>query len=149
LSVSVAAHAVDRAGGAGADGIRIATRMFGGDGNRFIRAARDGTFVVKRIVLAEVNDETDAPGTGRKGYGGAHLNAESFVGLDVGDARFCGRVVVSAAPDVDGARRGRGTAGVGLSTNTCGIGRRANVIFDFLLGFLTIDETSQERRENR
>ena len=146
MSVSVAAHAVDRAGGAGADGVGVATRMFGGDGDGTIRAADDGTFVVKRIVLTEVNDETDALGTGRKRYGGAHLNAESFVGLGVGDARFRGCVVVSAAPDVDGARRGNRAASVGLSTKACGIGRGANVIFDLLLGLLAHDETSPEKR---
>ena len=148
MSVSVAAHAVDRAGGAGADGVGVATRMFGGDGDGTIRAAANGTFVVKRIVLAEVNDETDALGTGRKRYGGAHLNAESFVGLGVGDARFRGCVVVSAAPDVDGARRGNRAASVGLSTKACGIGRGANVILDVRLGLLANVDTSHEKRQD-
>jgi hypothetical protein len=33
LGVCVAAHAVDRAGRASADGVSVATRMLGGDGN--------------------------------------------------------------------------------------------------------------------
>ena len=146
MSFGVAAHAVDRTGGAGADGVGVATRMFGGDGDGTIRAANDGAFVVKGIVLTEINDETGVLGTGRKSDSGADLNAEGLVALGVGDTRFRGGVAASAAPDIDGARRGRGATSVGLSTNACGIGRGANVIFDLLLGLLAHDEASQEKR---
>jgi hypothetical protein len=121
--------------------------MFGGDGDGAIRSARDGTFMVKGIVFAEVNDETDVPGAGDKSDGGADLNAERFVGLGVWGARFRGGGTASAAPDIDGARRGSGAASVGLSANACEIGPGANVILDSIFGFLASDETSEEKRQ--
>ena len=148
LSGRVAAHAVNGAGGASADGIGVATRMFGGDGDGAICASDDRTFVVKGIVLTEVDNETGVFGTGRENDGGAYLNAERFVGFCVGDTRFRVGVVASAAPDIDGARRGRGAASAGLGANACGIGRGANAIFDFLLGVLANNETSQEKRQD-
>jgi hypothetical protein len=78
--------------------------MFSGDGDGTIRAANDGTLVVKRIVLAKVNDETGVLGAGGKGDGGADLNAEGLVVLGVGDTRLGGGVAASAAPDINGAR---------------------------------------------
>jgi len=121
--------------------------MFGGDGDETIRAATDGTFVVKGIVFAEVDDETGVPGAGGESDVGADLNAERLVGLGVGGTRFRGGGAASAAPDIDGARRGSGAASVGLSANASGIGPGANVIFDSLFGFLANDETSQEKRQ--
>lgn len=148
LCVGVSAHALDSAGSASADRIGVATGMFGSDGDGTIRAPDDGTFMVEGIVLAEVNDETGVLGTGRKRYGGAHLNAKRLVGLSVGHAWFRGGVVASAAPNIDDARRGRGSTGVCLSANACGIGRGASVIFDFLLGVLANDVTCQKKRHD-
>ena len=148
LSDGVAAHAVDGARGASADRICIATRMFGSDGNSALRAARDGTFVVKGIVFAKVDDKADVLRIGGERHSGADFNAEGFVGLSVGDTRLSGGVSASAAPDIDGARRGNGTTSVGLRANACGIRRRANVIFDLLLGLLAPDKTSQEKRQD-
>ena len=133
---------MDGAGGASADGISVATRMFGGDSNGAFRAARDGTLVVKGIVFAKIDDKTDVLRTGGESDSGANFNTESFVGLCSWDTRFRGGITAAAPPDINGARRGRGAATVGLRANTCGIGRGANVIFDFLLGFLAIDETT-------
>lgn len=148
LRVGIAAHAHDRTGGASANGIGVATWVFGRDGNRAIRAADDGAIVVKGVVLAEINDKTRVLGTSGESDGGADLNAEGFVGLGVRDTRFRGGGVASAAPDIDGARRGSGAAGVGLGANACLIGHRANVIFDFLFGFLADDEASHEKRQD-
>lgn len=142
LTGRVAAHAANGAGGASADGIVIATRMFGGDGDRAICAANNGTFVVKGIVLTEVDDETGVFGTGGESDGSADLNAERFIGFCVRDTRFRGGVVASATPDIDGARRGSGAASAGLGANACGIGRGANAIVDFLFGVLANNETS-------
>ena len=50
-----------------------------------------------------------------------------------------------AAPDVDGAGRGGGTARVRCDTNAFGIGSRAYVVLDFLLGALADHETSQKK----
>jgi len=146
LRVSVAAHAANGAGGASADGIGVATRMLGDDGDGAICAANDGTFMVKGIVLTEVDDETGVFGTGGESDGGADLNAERFVGFCVKDTRFRGSVVASAAPDIDGARRGNRAASVGFGANACGIGRGANAIFDFLLRVLPDDEAGHEKR---
>ena len=79
--------------------------------------------MVKRVVLAEVNDETSVLGTGGESDGSADLNAERLVGLSVGDARLRSGIVVSAAPDIDGARRGSRPTNVGFGTNVRGIGR--------------------------
>jgi hypothetical protein len=136
LSGRVATHAVNGAGCAGADGIGVATRMFSGDGYGAICASNDGTFMVKGIIFTEVDDESGVFGTAGESDGGADLDAERFVAFRVGDARCRGGVVPSAAPDIDGARRGSGPASVGLGANACGIRRGANVIFGFLLGVL-------------
>jgi hypothetical protein len=72
---------------------------------------------------------------------------ERFVGLGVWGARFRGGGTASAAPDIDGARRGSGAASVGLSANACEIGPGANVILDSIFGFLANDETSEEKRQ--
>jgi len=141
LSVGVTAHAVDRAGGASAHGIGVAAWVFGRDGDRAIRAADDGAIVVKGVVLAKIDDKTRVLGTGGESDGGADLNAKGFVGLGVGDTRCSGSVAASAAPDINGARRGSGAASVSVSAYACWIGRRANVILDFLFGFLANDET--------
>ena len=148
LSVSVAAHAVDGARGASTDGVGVAARMFGGDGDRAICAANDGTFVVKRIGTPEVDDETGVLGTRGESDASANLNTESFVGLGVGDTRCRGGEGASAAPDIDCAGRGTGAAGVGRRADACGIGRGANVILDFLFGLLANVETSQKKRQD-
>ena len=148
MRVSVAAHAMDRAGGASADGIRVATWMFGSDGDGTIRAANDGAFVVKGIVLLEINDETGILRTGGESDGGADLNAERSVGLGVGDTRLGRGVALSAAPDIDGAWRGSRATSVGRSTDA-GIGRGTNVIFDALLGLSANREIGQEKRQNK
>jgi len=148
LSVGVAAHAIHRAGGASAKRIGVATWMFGDDGDGTIRAANDGTLVVKGVVLTEVNNETGVLGTSGESDGGADLNAERRVGFGVGETRFRGGVVAPAAPDVDNARRRSGAASVGLSADACGIGRGANVILNLLLGALANDETCHQRRND-
>ena len=105
LSVGVAAHAVDRAGSASADGVRVAAGMFGRDGYGTICTANYGTFVVKGIFLPEINDETRILGTGREGDGGTDLNAEGLVGLGIRETRFRSGVTSSAAPYVNCAGR--------------------------------------------
>ena len=148
MSVGVAAHAIHRAGGASANRIGVTTWMFGGDVDGTIRAANDGTLVVKGVVLTEVNNETGVLRTSGESDGGADLNAERRVGFGVGETRFRGGVVASAASDVDNARRRSGAASVGLSADACGIGRRANVILNLFFSILTDDETCQEKRHD-
>ena len=120
--------------------------MFGGNGDGAICAANDGTFMVKGIVLTEVDDEAGVLGTGGESNRGANLNAECFVGFRIGDTWFRGGVVVSAAPDIDDARRGSGAASDGLGANARGIGRGANAIFDFLLRVLPDEEAGHQKR---
>jgi hypothetical protein len=86
--------------------------MLGDHGDGSIGTAHDRPFVVEGIRAAEVDDEACVLGTAHEGDRGSDFNAEGFVLLGVGDARFCGCVGTLAAPDVDGARRGSGTAGV-------------------------------------
>ena len=86
--------------------------MFGGHGNGAIRAAYDGTLVIKWISIVEVDDEASVLRIAHKGDGGADLNAEDFVGFCVGYARGRGGTGTPAAPDVDGTGGGRGTTGV-------------------------------------
>src|SRR5258708_30092560 len=81
LGAGVAAHPVDGAGGASADGVGVAAGMLGGDGNGAIRAAYDRAFMIEGIASAEVDDKAGVLGTARKCDGGAHLNTEGFVGL--------------------------------------------------------------------
>lgn len=142
MSGGVAAHSGDSAGGAGADGVGVATGMFSGDGNGAIGSTNDGIFVVKGICFTKVDDEAGVLGTARERDSSAGLNAEGRVGLGVGNTGFGGGGVAPAAPDINAARRGCGAAGVGLSANICGIGHGTNVIFDFLFGVLANDERS-------
>jgi len=149
LSDGVAAHAVDRAGSASADGIGVATRMFSRDGYGTICAANDGTFVVKGIFLPEIDDETRVLGTSGESDGGADLNAKWLVGLSIRETRFRGGVTSSAAPYINCAGQRNRTTLVGLSANTCGSGRGANVIFDFLFSFLAKEEISHDNRQDQ
>lgn len=57
LSVSVAAHAIDSAGGASSDGICVASGMLCGDRDGAIRAADDGPVVIEGVCGAEIDDE--------------------------------------------------------------------------------------------
>ena len=152
MSVGVAAHAIDRTRGASANGIRVATRMFGRDGYGAIRTADDGTFVVKGIFLPEINDETGVLGTGGESDGGTDLNAKGLVGLSIRKTRFRRGVTSSAAPYINCAGRRNRTTLVGLSANACGSGGGANVIFDFLFRFffrfLAKDDASQDKRQD-
>src|ERR1700739_2497682 len=107
--------------------------MLGGHGNGTIGAANDGTFVIKGVGAAEVDDEAGIPRITHKGDGGTNLDAEGFVGLGVGNARRRGCIGTPASPDVDGAGRGRGTARVRPDANTFGVGSRAYVALNFLL----------------
>jgi hypothetical protein len=148
LSVGVAAHAVDGAGGASSDGIGIAAGMLGGDGDGTIGTTHDDTVVIEGIGGAEVDDEAGVFGAAHKGDGGAHFNAEGFVGLSAGNARGRGGIGSPAALDVDGAGRGSGAASVRCGTNAGRICSGANVALDFLFGVLANDETSQEKRQD-
>ena len=145
LGVGVAAHAVDGTGGASADGIGIAARMFGGDGDRAIRAAYDGAFVIERIGAAEVDDEAGILGTAHKRNAGADFDAEGFVGLSIGNAGSRGGTGRPAALDVDGAGRGSGTARVLRCANACWIGSRADIVLEFLLRVFPGRETSRQK----
>ena len=116
--------------------------MLGGHGNGTIGAANDGTFVIKGVGAAEVDDEAGIPGITHKGDGGSNFDAEGFVGLSVGNARRRSCIVTPASPDVDGAGGG-GTARVRPSANTFGIGSRAYVTLNFLFCILADHETSQ------
>jgi len=121
LGVGVAAHPVNGAGGASTDRVGVAARMPGRDGDRAIGATQDGTFMVERIVAAEVDDEAGAPRTAHKSDRGADFNTEGFVGLGVRNIRGRSSIGGSAAPDVDGTGRRSGTACVRCATNTGGI----------------------------
>ena len=79
LGVGVAAHTVDRTRGASSDRIGVAAWMLGGHGNGAIRAAHDGTLVIKRIGTVEVDDEASVLRTAHKGDAGSHLHTECFV----------------------------------------------------------------------
>jgi hypothetical protein len=87
LSLSVATHTVDGARDACAHGVAVTTRMLGRDSDRPIRAANNGTLVVKRIRLVEVDDETGVFGPCRESDSGTDLYAERFVGFGTGDTR--------------------------------------------------------------
>jgi len=113
-----------------------------GDGNRAIGAANDRTFVTEGVGAAEVDNEAGILGIAHKSDGSANFNAKGFVGLGIGNARGRGGIGAPAAPDVDGAGRGGGTARVRCDTNTRGIGSRAYVVLNFLLGILAGHETS-------
>ena len=122
--------------------------MLGGYGDGAVGATYDGTFVVERIFAAKVDDETGVFGTARKSDGCAHFNAEGFVGLGARNARRGRGIGATAAPDVDGARRRSRTAGIRFRTNTGRIRIRTNIALNFLLGVLTGDETSQDKRQD-
>ena len=145
LGVGVAAHPVDGAGGASADGVGVAAGMLGGDDNGAIRAAYDSAFMIEGIDGAEADNKAGVLGTARKCDGGAYLNTEGFVGLGIGNAGGRGGIRTPATSDVDGAGRGSGTARVGCGTNTGPIGSRAGVALDFLRGVLANDEISQQK----
>jgi len=121
--------------------------MFGGDANRAIGAAYDGTLVIEGIGAAEVDHEAGILGTTHKINGGANLNAESFVGLRIGNAGGRGGTGAPAALDVDGAGRGSGTARIRRGTNARWIGSRADIILEFLLRVFPVKETSQKNRQ--
>jgi len=137
LGVGVAAHTVDSTRGASSDRIGVAAWMFGGHGNGAIRAAYDGTLVIKWITTVEVDDEASVLRTAHKGDGGANLNAEDFVGFCVGYARGRGGIGAPAAPDVDGTGSGRGTTRVLCGAHACGIRSRTGIVLNFLFGVLT------------
>jgi hypothetical protein len=96
--------------------------MPSGDGVGTIGATHDGTFVIKGIGAAEINEEARVFGATHKGDGRADFNTEGLVGLGVGNARRSGGIAPLAALDVDGARGGSGTAGVRRGANASGIG---------------------------
>jgi hypothetical protein len=146
LSVGVAAHTVDGARDTCADGVGVTARMLGRDSDRPIRAANNRTLVVKRIRLVEVDDETRVFGTCRESDGGIDLYAERFVGFGTGDTRRRCGVGALASPDINGARRGSGSARIDRCASACGIGRGANVIFDFV-GVFANDNTRQQNRQ--
>ena len=137
LGVGVAAHTVDSTRGASSDRIGVAAWMLGGHGNGAIRAAQDGTLVIKWIGTVEVDDEASVLRIAHKGDGGADLNAEDFVGFCVGYARGRGGIGAPAAPDVDGTGSGRGTTRVLCGAHACGIRSRTGIVLNFLFGVLT------------
>ena len=149
LGVALAAHAVDGAGGASANGVGVAPGKFGSDGDGTISAAHDGALVIEGVGAAEVNDEAGVLRGAGESDGGADLNAEGFVGLGVGNAGRSGGIGPLAALDVDGAGRGSGAASVSLRTDTGGIGSRADVTLNFLLSILANDEVGQEKRKDK
>ena len=132
MSLGVATHTVDGARDARAHGVAVTTRMLGRDSDRPFRAANNGTLVVKRIRLVEVDDETGVFGPCRESDGGTDLYAERFVGFGTGDTRRRCGVGALASSDIYDARRGSGSARVGRCASGCGIGHGANVIFDFV-----------------
>ena len=74
--------------------------MLGGDSDRPIRAANDGTSVVKRIRLVEVDDETSVFGPCRESDRGTDLYAERFVRFGTGDTRRRCGVGALVSPDI-------------------------------------------------
>jgi hypothetical protein len=148
LGVGVAAHAVDGAGSASANRIGVAAGMFGDHGDGTVSAAHDGALVIEGIGAPEIDDKTGVSRATHKGNRRADFNTEGFVGLSVGKVRGSGSVRPLVALDVDGAgRRGR-AASVACGANANGIGGRANVAFDFLLGVTPADEVGQEKWQN-
>lgn len=148
LGVGVAAHAVDGAGSACTNRIGVAAGMFGDDSDGTIRTAHDGALVIERIGAAEVNNEAGVLGSAHKSNAGAHFNAEGFVFLGTGNAWGRSGVGTLAALDVDGTGRRSRAASVGRGANASGIGSRTDVVFDFVLGVLAIDEAGQEKRKD-
>jgi hypothetical protein len=61
LGVSIAAHAVNGAGGASSNCVSVAAGMLSGDGDGAIRAADDGTLMIEGVFGAEINDEPRVP----------------------------------------------------------------------------------------
>jgi len=51
-----------------------------------------------------------------------------------------------ASPDINGARRGSVSARIGRCASACGIGRGANLIFDFVGAFAN-DNTRQQNQQ--
>ena len=96
--------------------------MLRGYGDRAIGAAYDGTIVIERIGSAKIDDKSGVPGATHERNGGAKFNAESFVGLGIGDARRRRGIVATTAPNLYGAGHGSGAAGIRCRTNTRWIG---------------------------
>jgi len=122
LRVGVAAHAVDRAGSASANGIGVAAGMLCGNADGTISATHDRAFVVKWVGAAEVNDEAGILGTAHERDARSNLDAERFVGLGVWNVGRSGGVRPLVALDVDGASRRGGAARVGRGANAGRIG---------------------------
>ena len=80
--------------------------------------------------------------------GGADLYAERFVGFGTGDTRRRCGVGAMASPDINGARRGSGSARIVRYASACGIGRGANPILDFVGAFAN-DNTRQQNQQRR
>ena len=133
LGVSVAAHAIDSAGGTSSDGVGVAARVLCGNGDRAIRAADDGTIVIEGVFSTKIDDEASVLRAAHKSDGGANFQAERFVGLGIGKVGGRRGVTAAAAFDPYGARRRRGTACICRGTNAGGIGSRADVTLNFLL----------------
>jgi hypothetical protein len=71
---------------------------------------------------------------------GLELGRQTF---GTGDTRRCCGVCALASSDINDARRGSESARVGNCASACGIGRGANVIFDFV-GVFANDNTRQQ-----
>ena len=115
-----------------------------GYGDGPIGTAHDGALMIKRIRVAEIKDEAGVLRGAGKGDSGASFDAEGFVGLGAGDARSSASRGFRAAPDVDRAWGGSGTASVLRGTNAGRIGGRANIILDLFLGVPANDVEVQE-----
>src|SRR6516162_11516253 len=83
LGVGIAAHSVDGAGSASANGVGVAAGMLGDHGDGSIGTAHDRPFVVKWIGAAEVNNEAGILGTAHERDASSNFNAEGFVLLGV------------------------------------------------------------------
>jgi hypothetical protein len=71
--------------------------MVGDDGDGAVGATHDGALAIEGIGAAEIDDKAGVLRATHKGNSRADFNAESFVGLGVGNARrSCGwRIVIS------------------------------------------------------
>ena len=118
--------------------------MLGGYGDGPIGTTHDGALVVKGIGVAEIKDEAGVLRGAGESDGGANFDAEGFIALGAGDARSSASRGSRAAPDVDRAWGGSGTARVLRGTNAGRIGGRANIILDLFLGVPANDVEIQE-----
>jgi len=142
LGVGVAAHPINRARGASSYGIGVAARMLCGDGYWAIRATDDGSVVIEGVFAAKIDDKARVPRTAFEDDVCADFNAKRFIGFGVGKVGRRGRVITATAFDLHSARSRYRTAGICCGTNTGGIRSRADVPFNFLLGFIAGNETS-------